>query len=494
MQLQAITHPPFFDECLHLRNIWQISEGKIPHSDFWCFYPTLGYYLTLPLFRAFPETPYILLPLRFFAIIIFLVMGGLFAFHGYRIVKQWFWGIAAFALIIMTPKLGDFFAEYSIDHLSALLAVGALVLMFSSPSIRKLFMVCILSILSVLITAKYAAPLLGAFIAYCLYSGWYLRCPGKVISIIGFGVFITLGVLWFVYPQEGIFIWQDMIWSNLFMLQWTATLENSPFHLWQTIILFLIKHWIIALLILGGIIGWLFNGIRSGKASIWTGTGVLAGIFLSAITLRKYHEQYLTPLMVCLCLFVPYLFLLIRRFRWKSLITTVLLLVTIRAGVNQASMDANRLVRYTHRPINPMTESTRGMGENIEPGLFALWRMQELLKLIPEGEKVVGMWKFHPIFRFDQTFVTSDVGNEESYKHIIDPSNKVYKYFQPKYFAEELEKNPPAYICLVHLSNNYPPDWLGVCIEFLKQHKDLYQQVDLGGAPCFLRRDLHKQE
>ena len=170
MQLRVITHRPFFDECIHLRFMWLISKGCAPHLDFLCNYPVLGYIFTLPLFRVLPETPYSLFPLRFFTIVIMLMIGGIFAINGNRLVKQWLWGFIPFVLILLTPKLGDFFAEYSIDHISALLAVGAMVLMFAKPTRLRLGWVVALSLLSVLVTPKYIGPLFfggGAYFIYC---------------------------------------------------------------------------------------------------------------------------------------------------------------------------------------------------------------------------------------------------------------------------------------------------------------------------------------
>jgi hypothetical protein len=276
------------------------------------------------------------------------------------------------------------------------------------------------------------------------------------------------------------------------MFRWTLI---DPVHarLGQTAFFFLIRHWFIGLLILGGIIGWIFTNFRPARVVGWSGTGILAGVILSLIALGRYQEQYLAPVMVSLVLFVPFLFLLFGRFRWNQLITLILLLATIGISGHQLRLRARWLRRTDHRIHNALTESIRDMGDDVEPGIETLYAMQKLLDLIPAGERVVGQWFFHPIFRFDQTFITYDMGRDVSFQKVINPSNRVYQYFQPEYFARELENNPPGYICLQGLEVNYPPGWLETCIDFLQRHKDMYERLNFGGTPIYLRRDLRKQ-
>ncbi len=494
MQLGVITHPPFFDETLHIHLTWLISEGRAPHQDFWCQYPVLGYLVTLPLLRLFPETPCAILGLRFFTVLFVAMIGGLLAVHGRRVAKSWLWGIIPFLLVILTPKLADFFYEWSIDFPAALLAVGAMVLLFREPTWLRLGFGTALVLFSVLITPKYAAPLLGALGAYSIYSCRYLRSASKTIGVVFGSALATWGMIWCIYQLGGCSLREDLIWTHLFMYRWTALveIETVPIRLGETAFFFLIKHWFIGLLVLGGIIGWIITSFRPVRVSAWTGSGILVSLIISLIMLRKYQEQYLAPVMVCLVLFVPHLFLVCRRFRWRGLLTLALLIFALRAALFQIEARADRILRADREVRDPRTESVRGIGKNVPSAIETICVMEELLELTPPGERVVGIWKYHPIFRFDQTFITSDCGR--SFSRAIDPSHKVYGYFQPEYFAEELEKAPPAYISLYQVNENYPPGWLEVCISFLKRHRDNYRKIELNGDPIFIRHDLFERE
>jgi len=259
--------------------------------------------------------------------------------------------------------------------------------------------------------------------------------------------------------------------------------------LWSVAGLFLLRHWFIGLLILGSIGAWILTSFRPVKIVAWVGLGLLAGIALSLITLKTFLEQYLTPVMICLALFVPYLYLLVKRFRWHKLLTLILLVATIGSGIRQVNLRRDELLSTAKTFRNPATESFRGIAEiRTGPAIEALYNMQKILELIPENERIVAMWNYHPIFRFDQTFITYDV--RPSFIQLINPSDKVYQYFQPEYFAKELKNHPPAYICLFKLKDNYPPGWLETCIDFLRRNRTDYVEINIGGVPVYVRCDL----
>ncbi len=489
--LRSVTHHPFYDECIQLRLIWLISQGLTPHHDFWSTYPLLGQLLLLPLFRIFPETPFVLLPLRFLTDIVFLVMGGLFALNGRRVAKDWLWGVAPFVLIIMTPKLGDFFAEFSIDHLAALSAVGTLLILLAKPTFTRLGWATALGILSLLIMPKYGLPLGGGWAAYTIYLCRSLRKPAKAIAVVVGTSAVTVGLVWVIYRLAGLSLGENLVEGPLFEARHMFLVKRGQeFDLWGILFSFLARHFPIGLLILGGLIGWGVNGFRKGGVVAWTGSGVLIGVVLSLFSLETFLEQYFAPPLLCLALFVPYLFLSCRQFWWRGLLTLVLLLAVLQADYVQFRLRTGELEETTKAYFDPATESFRGAGKiKTPPTIEVLANMKRILELIPEDEKVVAAGVYHPIFRRDLTFVTYD---ERPSFNIILPSTHVFN--RPEYFAEALENDPPAYVCLFKLDDNYPVGWQDVGRDFLWRRRDLYQTREINGIPVFVRRDLIKRK
>ncbi len=54
--VRVVGMPLSFDESLHAHYSWLVSIGRIPHKDFWCHYPALGYVLVRPCFLVLPES------------------------------------------------------------------------------------------------------------------------------------------------------------------------------------------------------------------------------------------------------------------------------------------------------------------------------------------------------------------------------------------------------------------------------------------------------
>ncbi|GAM08748.1 hypothetical protein OR1_01022 [Geobacter sp. OR-1] len=167
--LHIVTHFPFFDGSIHIRYLWLLSAGYRANVDFFCFYPTLGYFITLPYFKLFPESAFVLLALRLFAATTIALIGLTYYCHGRRISRDWVLALLPFLLISTDRSIGVFFSEYSIDHLAALAAILAMSLVMSEPGFLRLVLCTMLSLTSLFIMPKYHFPL---FSVYSVISGF----------------------------------------------------------------------------------------------------------------------------------------------------------------------------------------------------------------------------------------------------------------------------------------------------------------------------------
>ncbi|MCX6349294.1 MAG: hypothetical protein NTV79_07335 [Candidatus Aureabacteria bacterium] len=488
--LAAVTHHPFFDECVHAHYAWLISQGLSPHDDFWCVYPVLGYLIVQPFFRILPQTPDLLVVLRGFSAALLLGTGIVLSLHARRVARMRLWGWAPFALIVLTPKLGDFFAEFSIDHFAALCAVGAFVLMLEEPSRLRLAAATMLAVVSIITTPKYAVTLAPSLAAFLAYACW--KTPGRWRNTLPafLAAAAAVAALALIYRAFGCRLFQNLYWAHIFMGKWMIRFEECPIRLSRTAYAFLLHHWPLGLVLLGGIAGWAARAFRPPRAAAWAGTGILIGVAVSLAVLRKYHEQYLAPVLLPLAVFPAYLAAAVPGRIARGALSLALAGALIVTAVGQIRFRSARLERFDADRVDPLVDSTRGMGRGIDPLLPALKSMKTILSLVPPEERVVAIWEGHPVFRRDLTFITYDMGPGCSFRDVLPSGSPLVRYFDPEYFLRSLEARPPAYICLVHLENNYPPGWLEVCVDFLRRNPDLYRRIDLSGFPIFLRRDL----
>ncbi|MFH1039296.1 MAG: hypothetical protein V1789_11580 [PVC group bacterium] len=431
MALAVVTHHPFFDECVHAHYAWLISQGLSPHHDFWCTYPVLTYLVVQPLYRLLPETPVMLLSLRVFSGALLVGGGIILARHSRRVAGTALWGWAPLALIVITPKLSDFFAEFSSDHLAALCAVGALVLMMNEPNRVRLAAASVLSVISVVATPKYAgtlAPAQAAFLAYaCLKTpgGWRNAIPAFLAAA------ATVAALAVFYRFFGCRLSLNLYWAHIFIGKWMGYLKNCPIRLSQTVSAFLLRHWVLGLALLGGVAGWSARCFRPARAAAWTGTGILIGAALSLAILRRYHEQYLAPFLISFAVFPAYLPAALPSQAGKAFLSLALVCSLIVTAVAQVWFLRSRLDRFDADRVDPLVDSTRGMGKGIEPALSTLRTMKAILAMVPPEEKVVAVWEGHPIFRRDQTYITYDMGPGVSFQTLLPPGSELFLRFQP---------------------------------------------------------------
>jgi hypothetical protein len=488
--IRAATHAAFYDECLHARMLWLISAGLVPHEDFWCNYPTLGYLLSLPLFRALPDSAYALLVLRFGMVLLGLACGVVLAAHGRRHGGHVAWGLAPWILVLAAAPFGRFLVEYSIDHFAAVTALGAFVLSFRGPSPTRVTAAVALGCLSVLFTPKYALPLalgLGGFtVAAILETGRpravLLAAGGAVLGV----VLATSGL----YAVAGLSFPENVSRAHLFMARFKLSEGRAVVTLGESLLDVLVRHWPLASVLVLGLAGWAVHHVGRLRTTLWGPLGILVGTALSTLMLRTFLEQYLLPVVAALVLFVPFASVLARRARLGGPAAAVLALATLVAagwGVRDASTELERT------PVNLRDENGLAVKRcgllvvRREPFLGDLRSTVWLLDRIPSDERVVATGVHHPLWRRDLTFITAD--ESPSFLDSLPPADPSAAYFLPSYFHRRLREQPPAYIALDGLEITYPDGWRRVCEEFLEENRSRY--VDISGVGLvFLRKDL----
>jgi hypothetical protein len=145
---------------------------------------------------------------------------------------------------------------------------------------------------------------------------------------------------------------------------------------------------------------------------------------------------------------------------------------------------------FNVRGVTATAKRLMGKIDMAPTGILILSDYDALLDLIPEDERVVAVWPFHPVFRRDQTAIALD--ERPSYFFALAPDDAYRRTFEPMYFRDSLEKAPPALISTSRMELNYPPGWKEATVDFLANHGDLYVLRRTRLFEFWIRRDLVK--
>ena len=486
--VRILSHHPFYDECLHVHKLWLLSSGLEPHRDFWCNYPVAGYILTLPVFSLLPKAAWSVLALRFLMFGLLVAAGWLLGVHGRRTSGSFIWGTAPAALILFSPPLGRFLAEYSIDHFAMVAAVGAVVLFFTRPRPFRVGAAAALCLFSVVLTPKYAMPLFFGLVGFAAAAVIAARriLPATIAIGAGAGAAALLSLA--LYALAGVSPSLNLRYAHLLMAEFKLVADPAPVSLATSTFGLLLRNLPLLGLILAGLAGfasWVRGRLLArGLAPL----GLLGGAFASAILTKTFMAQYILPVTVCLVAFAPFARRLVRSESASRLLTPALAMLTIGAGVLAL---AGALSGFERTPLNVRDEygivAERAGLEMGLPAVKSLRETQRLLDLIPPGERVVAHPQVHPLFRRDLTFLTAD--EQPSFATLLDADDPVRAFFQPMHLVRRLDEEPPAYISMPGLTHIYPREWLRVLDGFLRRGRTRY--VPLEGMPGgFLRIDL----
>lgn len=498
--LHIVTHFPFFDGTIHLRYLWLLSCGYHSNIDFFCLYPTLGYYLTLPYFNLFPESAFVLLALRLFSAAIVALIGLTYYSHGKRISQDWVVALLPFLLISTDRSIGVFFSEYSIDHIAALAAIWAMTIIMSEPRFDRLVLCIMLSVISLFVMPKYHFPLFFGLLGYL----WDYYCRSKKASAALFallsGLLAALLLVAAVFALNGGSLINNFKYAYLFNFRFSSVLDEqigtsplfSPVFIY--VASFLRHHSVLSVSFLFGIVGWIrYSRTRWSMPDrhIWGGWGILTGCAISTLSDAVYCEQYITPVLLCIALFVPYAFSEMvssaHTIRFMRLMFVAFMLYRLVFRLDRVA-DEFDLTPYNSRGNTATSRKLLGEITMAPTGINILNEYDDLLDIIPENEKVVAAWPFHPLFRRDLTFQIFD--DRPSLSLGFLKNDPLMKTFAADTFKTALEQTPPALIVLKNLDEFYPPGWDRVAAEYISSHSYLYEKYSTRLFEGFIRKDL----
>jgi len=470
--VHVLTHHPFHDECLHVHKLWLMSDGLTPHRDFWCNYPVLGYVLTLPFLEVFPTAARNLLALRFLMLGLLIAAGCLMAVHGRRTTGPWIWGVAPVALLPVALPVGRFLAEYSIDPFAMLAAVGAIVLFFTRPRPLRVGAAAALSLLSVLLTPKYALPLgfgLAGYLVSAVVAG-----PRRTASLLAFGIgagaaaLLVLGL----YGIGGVSPVENVRYAHLFMAEFKLAADPEPVTLFSATLGILFRNLPLLALVVAGLVGFR-RWVKGRLVARGLGPfGILLGAATSAVVTKTYMVQYIVPLLVCLAAFAPFTVRLATTepaARRLGLLLGVVMLATVGVGLPRVMVEFHETPANVRDGRGIVADQGLRMGP---PAVESLKVTQALLDRIPPDGLVAASPQFHPLFRRDLTFVTAD--ERPSFGGLLDAEDPARAFFDPDHLRRRLEEAPPAYVCLTALEFNYPPGWRAILADYLRRNADRY--------------------
>ena len=491
----VVTHFPFYDETVHVHYLWELSIGMKPGTDFLCIYPVLGYLLSLPFLRMFPESAFVILGLRFLSVILVVLIGIVFYRHGRRVSGDWTMTVLAYALIVKASALGAFLSEYSIDHMAALSALSALLIMFREPRPRAIALASALATVSVVLTPKYPLPLVFAMLGHLLSYFLQHRRIGSALAAASAGVFAAAAVIVVLYWANGISLSENIRHSYLLQYRWSSRFMTYGFQsglapLLSAILAFFRRNPVAGIIIAVGLAGWARRSWRNPDAAALTGAGLLLGILVSSLLIKDFVSQYLAPRVFCLVFFVPYISSLLPRPGALNLLRLGIAAAAIMTLTFQMDRIADNFdeVPLNMRAATKTHTSRLGKPDMAPIGILALSDYDAILDIVPDDERVVAVWPYHPVFRRDQTQIATD--DLPSYATVLPLDDPMREAFNPYRYRESLENTPPALINMNRMRYNYPPGWQAATEDFLRAHGDWYAERRTRLFQYYLRRDL----
>ena len=485
--LRVIIHFPFFDETLHVHYLWLLSNGYIPGTDFYCHYPALAYFFLIPFFQLLPDSAFVVLVLRYISLALYIGIGILLYYHGRRVTNDWCAAVIPLVLLAASSNIGPFMVEYSIDPFAAAAAVGALVIFFRTPSERTVAVSAGLSLLSVMLTPKYAFPLFFGLIGHSAAYLLVRREKLKAVSAICVGGAVSLACVLILYWLNGVSFLGNMAAT----LTTSRVLQKINDTLTYTFLLArLINKPVYWAVIALGLAGWVYRSKGRMDQITLSGAGILLGVILFFLTICLPLEQYQMPIYLSLAMFAPFAFAALGDTFWVKMLRSVTVVVVFIFVAAQYPALVQELVGtsvYMREANNP--RFVKG-----PPAVKALSDIDRILHMIPRDEKIVALWPHNPMLRKDLTAITWD--EAPSYSEVLSKDDPKAIFFDPKTYQAALAGHMPALINLDKLQVNYPPGWYELTVQFLARNEASYVKVPSSLQPGnfnYVRRDLMPQ-
>lgn len=467
--LQILVHFPYYDESMHMRQLWRISIGMKPGVDYFSSYPALAYLFLSPVLNLFPETAYVLLVFRFISLFVFIAVAALIACHGQRVAKDWAGTLLPLILLVSFNDIGSFFVEFSIDHYAALAAVGAMVLLFQEPDVRKAALASALAFLSMIITPKYAFPVFFGFLGYL--SAAYLADKNmkKLIAGVAAGGAAATVLAALVFWAYDLSLLGNIKTSHL--LAPKMVMQKDWGYLALRIRDKFRQEPLYGAIVVLGVAGWAMRSFRNRDAVSLAGAGMLLGVAVHCFAIKFFLEQYQAPVYITLALFSPFAFYVFGRNMASKVIKTafsVVVLITVIVQIPASNKEFDRTVMNFRGAFEP--------GGELGPSCVkALSYYDKLLTVIPKEERIVAIWFNNPLFRRE---ITGTLGDDRpSFAEIIEKDDPLHRFFEPEYLKTGLASYPPALIDFFMLHDNYPPTWDKILDDYLIKNRDRYRVV-----------------
>lgn len=483
--VRVFVHFPFYDESMHLRYLWMVSNGFRAGVDFFDAYPLLAYFFVKPFFQLFPDTTLVLLPLRLLSVALYVFAGALLYLHAKRLNGEWEGVLTAFAVIAASANIGPFMVEYSIDPLAALSAFAAFYFLFKEPDEKTITASAGFSLLSVLLTPKYSFPLFFALLGH-LYYYWQKEKDAKGVILrvaAGGGAALLAAIILYALNSESLL--SNL--SNSTVLTSKLQLTRNEGTLFSMVLLNMAQRPVLALFLGLSLAGFAKRALEVRDHVTLAGAGLLLGLLLFTLRVQFQLEQYQAPVYFSLLFLSPFAFTLIRdrltsaSFRFL-LIAAALFSIGIKYPPLLKEFGGTTVYRRDAENENAVRGPT---------GVAALGELDRLLASIPKNEKVAALWPHHPMLRKDITPIPGD--DRPSYSSVLKPSDPRMRFFDPNAYVAALIAKPPAFVDPGRMHTNYPPEWLEITMQFLEKHRDIYTQLPSyvePGNTVYIRNDL----
>lgn len=484
MLMRVTVHFPFYDEAMHVHYQWLVSQGLKPSIDFFCAYPALVYFWLAPVVRLLPDTVFSFFFLRLISFAGIMALGYLLALNSKRLSGGWIIGLMPFLLLCATSNIGPFYAEFSVDRFSALAAFGAVLFLFAKPDSFTVFAASALSLLSLLITPKFALPLFFALLGHLAAYWLETRKLKELLAMVALGGCSTLAFTWLTYAASGASLYENM--RNSLYLSSKVSVNRGEYYLAWSALKYLVGRPLLGIYLLLGVVGWAKHFSASKDAAALAGGGMAFGALLLSFSLSSSYEQHQSALFLSLFALAPFIPCLLKGKTAKAALVLVLSLATL---VNVAAQYGPTAEEFNMTAIYGRDAADPGLSG--PPAPLALAEQEELLRMIPPDEPVLALWPYHPMFRRDLTPMSGD--DRPSYSSFMERSDPLLAMCSTAMLKKRLMAHPPALIDFARGMENYPPGWVEVIIAFLDANSHLYVEMKSlyeDGVTIFIRKDL----
>lgn len=462
-----------FDELVNMGYLFRMHLGIVPHKDFWCHYPSLGYLLFVPFFPKTPSYDHAVF-LRILASLPVVATIGVITLHCKEITRRGpLIGLITAALVFSDPSICSILTQFRTDGIALLLSVAAIALMFLPVSRVTMLTVPVLVMLSFMVMPKTAYVLIvcslfftGKCFADFRWRSIRCLCGGVLMAIL-----IAEGLC--RVARSGLI--DELYWVHLLISRYTAhcaTNGGLPGDFLSAMFLpFLARNKLFIFLATAGLaISLIFWRASDRKTDYLMVIGVVAGVALGTQRSIFPFEQYIYPVFVPLAFVIPFFF---KHLKSPRVVNFMVCICSIAA----VFISGGRLLEYRDKM------STSELGVQIAT-------MNRLQAALSSSDLVLSVPAELP-FQNNLNFVTFDErlwGNPPGFAQFIpQDETRILREFSPNKLSEDLESKKPA---LIFITRCYSTEWLDVIKAYVNTHSNDYVEFNTLGKIVLARRDV----